>query len=239
MVNYFPIILAVFFGTIPAILWLWFFLAEDKNPESKKTIIEVFLYGMLFALITLYALYFIKPYLAFFLLIIIPAFSEEITKYLAFRFSAHKHHELDEPVDFMIYLITAALGFAAMENILMSFSSFLINPGIMPMFVLNIIRFMGATFLHALVSAILGYFIALSFYNLKNKIKTMITGFVLATFLHILFNLTMIKIIQATKLNVLILYIFLLAILMIGMLIFIFKCFKKLKKLKSICQMNS
>ncbi len=247
MVNYFPIILATFFGLIPTILWLWFFLGEDKNPESKKTIIEVFLYGMVFALIALYFLNYLKSYFTYhefgfallFLGIILVPFIEEITKYLSFRFTALKHHELDEPVDFMIYMITAALGFAAMENILMSFSLTHETNLIESMFFLNIVRLVGANFLHALCSAILGYFLALSFYRLKDKKRLILIGFTLATLLHISFNLIMMNVTQAESLNNFILYFSLLIMLLLGTFILVLQCFRKLKKLKSICLMNS
>ncbi len=243
MVNSFPILSAAFFGTIPAVIWLFFFLPEDKNPESKKIILEVFLYGMLFALIALHALFFVRPYLlAFFLVaILFSAFFEELTKYLTIRLVIFKHHELDEPIDFMIYMITAALGFAAMENILYSFTGFLTSSetfGIatQSMLWLNLIRFTGATLLHALVSAILGYFLALSFYHSKKRL--VVFGFLIATLLHVLFNFIMIQVVQATQTIVLVNYFVLLIVLMVAMLMFVLLCFRKLKKIKSICQKN-
>ncbi len=261
MVNYLSIIMSFFFGTIPALIWLFFFLPEDKNPECKKKIIEVFLSGMIFALIAIFPIFFIKPYIiglmessflklisfyffgcsVVFLTVIITPFFEEIAKYLSVKFSVFKSKELDEPVDFMIYMIVAALGFSAMENILYSFEFYLSSDSFYntTLFVVfyNIIRFIGATFLHALASAILGYFWALSFYHLKHKKKIMVIGFILAIFLHGLFNWVIIAIEQAIELKTNPLIYFLLLILLISsMLIFVLKCFEKLKKIKSICQ---
>ncbi len=237
-----PIIIAVFFGTFPALIWLFFFLSEDKDPECKKTVLEVFLYGMLSALVALYVLsYVIESYLLTFFLVAIlfSAFFEEITKYLTVRLVIFKHHELDEPVDLMIYMITTALGFAAMENVLYSFTGFLSSPaetfGIIAqsMLWLNLVRFTGATLLHALASAIVGYFLALSIYYSKKRI--LITGIILATLLHVSFNLVMIQIMQAVQTTTLLIYFFLLVLLMMAAIIFVLNCFKKIKKIKSIC----
>ena len=46
------------------------------------------------------------------------ALVEEVVKFMAIRFMILNDPEFDEPVDAMIYMITASLGFAAIENIL-------------------------------------------------------------------------------------------------------------------------
>ena len=49
---------------------------------------------------------------------IVAGFVEEYFKYLVVRFKVLNSPEFDEPVDAMIYMIIAGLGFAALENIL-------------------------------------------------------------------------------------------------------------------------
>jgi RsiW-degrading membrane proteinase PrsW (M82 family) len=44
--------------------------------------------------------------------------NREIFKYLVVRFKVIKNPAFDEPTDIMLYMIIAALGFAAVENIL-------------------------------------------------------------------------------------------------------------------------
>src|SRR3989344_4852454 len=94
---------------------------------------------------------------------------EEFLKYgAAFVVAFHairinKNKYIDEPVDPLIYMITAALGFAALENTL-----FLINPllggdalsGILT----GNLRFIGASLLHVLASGVVGLAPGLGFY---------------------------------------------------------------------------
>jgi len=87
----------------------------------------------------------------------------------------------------MLYMIIAALGFAAFENILLLFG-LMETYSASDIFLVNTIRFVQAVLLHALASGILGYFIALSFYKKKRRGFLTILGLLLATLLHGLFN---------------------------------------------------
>jgi RsiW-degrading membrane proteinase PrsW (M82 family) len=89
----------------------------------------------------------------------------------------HNHKYFDEPIDAMVYMITAAMGFAALEN-----AVFLIAPVGEP-FEMMIFRFVGATLLHALASGLLGY------YWIKGKV---FLGLTVATVLHLFFNILII-----------------------------------------------
>ena len=105
--------------------------------------------------------------------------------------------EFDEPVDAMVYMITAGLGFAAMENIL--YLSRTIQEGISIHATLGmhaqatlsvwLLRFTGATLLHTLSSALLGYFLALSWFFQHHRRKLFYIGLVLATIFHFTFNI--------------------------------------------------
>jgi len=92
---------------------------------------------------------------------------EETFKYLIIKFFVLKDSCLDEPVDLPLYMIIAALGFATAENILL-FSGYPFQMITEP-FELAIVRFLGATLLHALASGIIGIFLALAFYWLRQK----------------------------------------------------------------------
>jgi len=74
--------------------------------------------------------------------------------FVVFLIAFHSTY-LDEPIDYAIYLITGALGFAAVENIL-----FLIEPALQQdiSFIIETgtLRFLGATVLHSVLAAILG-----------------------------------------------------------------------------------
>ncbi len=97
----------------------------------------------------------------------------------------------------MIYMITAALGFAAMENIIylartvqQGFALDLAAPDqISALLAVWTLRFTGATLLHALASALLGYFLALSWFFHEHRSKLLVIGLVMATVFHFTFNI--------------------------------------------------
>lgn len=95
--------------------------------------------------------------------------------------------DFDEPIDAMIYMVVAGLGFAAMENILFLFKAF--PDGIEATLSTWALRFVGATFLHALAAAITGYFIAMAWFFYGHAYKLIAVGLALATLFHFTFNL--------------------------------------------------
>jgi len=244
--NYF---LLIILGILPSLIWLLYFLKKDVNPEPKKIILKIFLYGMLSPL----------PIVAFVLLlnffqlqddfdrfialsmllltlnILFFATIEEILKYLAVKINL-KNSEIDEPTDIMLYMITAGLGFAALENILILFGAHPIFT-LPDIFILSFLRFISATFLHALCSGIVGYFWALSFFEIKNRKKLLITGLIIASFLHGLYNFSILIIWEF--LGFLILAALIVITILIGLFIFILFGFKKLKKMKGVCKVEN
>jgi len=228
----------IFFGLAPSIVWLWFFLKKDKHPESKRMILRTFFYGMLAtvptALIELGFFETVKtfpiPSLLFAILYALVGigFVEEILKYLVVKKTVLNHREFDEPVDAMIYMIVAALGFAALENLLILLPM-IANFQFFDAAFVSIFRFVGATFLHALASGLVGYFLALSLSQTKNRLKLMAKGIVIATLLHGLYDLSIMKVEGNAK--------FILpVIILMGLIIFITIGFQKIKRLKSICK---
>lgn len=126
---------------------------------------------------------FVSNVVAFFTL---AAFIEEYMKYWIVRHSVVAKPDFDEPHDSIIYMIAAALGFAAMENILIAFKIY--PEGFAATIGIIALRFTGATLLHALASGIVGYFLGLAwfFYHFKKQIVAF--GLILASFLHLIFN---------------------------------------------------
>ncbi len=202
------IVLASLAGILPAILWLWFWLREDDaHPEPRRIIVLTFMYGVIsvpFAFI--FQLIFNSvfgvveaeavrnlPFLSAFGIIFVWAFIEEYVKYIAAWHGGLKKSVTDEAIDVPIYMISAALGFAAFENIL-----FLVQPlisGNTQEFVATIgLRFVGASLVHIASSALIGLFIGYSLFFMKTVRRRYIAaGFILATILHALFNLFIIK----------------------------------------------
>lgn len=168
--------------------------------------------------------------LSFLNIFIAVALVEEFLKYLVIRGKVLVSSELDEPIDIMLYMIIAALGFAASENILILFSLGSSSP-LTEVFSISIFRFVGATFLHTLVSGLLGFFLALSIFKTGSRGKIVISGLISATFLHGLFNFSIIEMKGVFSFLIPALILFCLAI-------FLTFAFQRLKKIKSVCKIN-
>ncbi|MCD6402240.1 PrsW family intramembrane metalloprotease [bacterium] len=190
-------------GVLPSFIWLFYYLRKDIHPEPKLLVLKIFFYGMLVALPAFFIeLGFQEVIRGFNLPLKISktinvflgvAFVEESLKYLVVREKVFKHPEFNESIDAMLYMIIAALGFAATENILILFkigSQFLLSQTLLVL----IIRFFGATFLHALASGMVGFQIAFSFLKYqRERFGEIGAALLFAAFLHGLFNLFIIK----------------------------------------------
>lgn len=186
---------ALLAGILPALLWLWFWLREDNlHPEPRALLAISFLMGMI---VVVFAIGFEKiafdfindqtyRYIAW-------AAIEEITKFLGIAFILFNSKYMDEPIDAMIYCITVALGFSALENTL-----FILSPLHEGEFAKGIVtgnmRFIGATLVHTVCSAIIGFSIGIVYYkNAFIKTITVTSGVILAVVLHAGFNLSIIN----------------------------------------------
>ncbi|KKW35581.1 MAG: hypothetical protein UY83_C0006G0058 [Candidatus Adlerbacteria bacterium GW2011_GWA1_54_10] len=183
------IFVAVIGGVLPALLWLFFWLREDRcEPEPRRYIIFAFLAGMAAVPLVLPLERQAMQYYSGTVLLLAWAALEEIFKFGAAYIGALRSRAFDEPLDALIYLVTAALGFAALEN-----TFFLITPlqqgDILRSVVMGDLRFVGATLLHTLASATVGLSLALSYYKpaLERKLYAL-AGVILAIFLHLVFN---------------------------------------------------
>jgi len=240
----FYIIIYIFFGILPSLTWLSYYLTKDLHPEPKKMILKIFLWG---AFITL-PVFFVQigltsllgeinigpmaQSIVYWFLII--SLTEELFKYLVVKIKVMNSPHLDEPVDIMIYMVVAALGFAALENVLyllspigqMSFDQVIYRT----MFI-GLIRFVGATFLHTLCSAVIGYAMAISLFDQKNKMLEFISGLTVAVVLHGLYDFSIMTLSGNMKFVIPIIIILTLAFL-------VFSGFEKLKKMKGITKLN-
>jgi len=187
--EYLPLIL----GILPSFAWLFFYLEEDPHPEPKKLIFETFLAGAVSTFIVLafqniFNNWAVPRGVAQYSLLsfLVLGAIEELFKFGSARLVIRKHLEnFDEPVDAMIYIIVAALGFSAVENIAAAHNAQ------QTAFETTTLRFIGATLLHTLSSGLLGYYWARSL--LENKRSLLITGFVLSSLLHAIFNYLIIR----------------------------------------------
>jgi len=182
-------VIAFLGGLIPALFWLWFWLREDReNPEPWRLIALAFVGGMMVVPIALpiqkYALDNFSGDNLIFTWVII----EESLKYAVALLVVLWHKAVDEPIDVIIYMITIALGFAALENALFIFNP-LVAGDIANSALTGFFRFLGATLLHVLASGTIGAFLALAFYK-SNRLKLAFgaVGLFVAIILHALFN---------------------------------------------------
>lgn len=182
--------LALLGGVLPALAWLWFWHREDRaHPEPRSMIALAFLAGMIAVAIVIP----IQKGVAGFIAAGMPVFAtwsliEEVTKYVVARVTVLRSAENNEPIDAVMYMVTVALGFAAVENAL-----FLISPitggDIIETVLTGNLRFVGATLLHVVSSAVVGIALALSFYKPKRtKRQYALWGVILAIILHAGFN---------------------------------------------------
>lgn len=189
------VLIPAFAGFIPALFWLWFWLREDrKNPEPKLTILAVFLAGAASTMIALplqkYTPELIGGNLAQpdFVILLLWAGAEELSKYIAAAYVALSTRYFDEPIDAMIYMLTAALGFAALENSLYIFNGFN-GGGITEVIQIGNSRFLGATLLHVVSSVVAGGALAFAFKK-RPSVRVLYTtlGLITASVLHALYN---------------------------------------------------
>jgi len=186
-----------------------FWLQEDNNhPEPLKRILKAFFGGMLmvpialFLQLTLHKTFEIPynildllrtSFLGGSLAVFIFAGIEEALKFLAAYFIGIRSEDSDEAVDVMVYMIAAALGFAALENTLHLFTPLLAGETTAAFFTGNM-RFIGATLIHVSSSAVVGFALALAFFQKKSsRIEHIIFGLFIATLLHTIFNLFIIN----------------------------------------------
>lgn len=228
---------AFFGGLLPASLWLWFWLQEDSvHPEPRGLIVVTFIAGIIAVILVLPVQSVVYSFFAnlpasfsglgtvplFFCLAIV----EEIMKFFAAYVVAMRSRAFDEPIDAVIYMVTAALGFTALENALFLFDP-LRGGHIIDSIITGNMRFIGASILHVMSSALVGLALALSFYKPRKTRRQMIfVGIIMAAVLHTTFNLS---IISESGSNMFVTFL-VLWFLVVGLLLF----FEKIKRLSPI-----
>jgi RsiW-degrading membrane proteinase PrsW (M82 family) len=182
-------VIAFLGGLIPALFWLWFWLREDKaRPEPKWLIASAFIAGMAVVPLVLPLQKFAIDRFSGDNLIFVWVIIEEVLKYSAALIVVLWNKAVDEPIDTIIYMITIALGFAALENALFIFNP-LIAGDISNTLLTGNFRFLGATLLHVLASGTVGAMMAFAFYKSNAlKITFATLGLFIAIVLHALFN---------------------------------------------------
>ncbi len=189
-------IYALLGGILPALVWLLFWLREDRrHPEPDGLILKTFFFGMISVVLVLpfqKGIDFLFPGWVT-LPVILWATLEEIFKFFAGYFGGLHSVEDNEPIDPMIYMITAALGFVALENTLFILGP-LLEQDIPQTILTGNLRFIGASLLHVIASGFIGAMLSFSFYkSLRKKVKAVFLGVIGAIGIHITFNLLIVS----------------------------------------------
>lgn len=193
-------------GIVPALFWMWFWMHEEhKHNEPKRTLVLTFVLGM----VAVFVSYFLQKNIASYLHVqlastesfnleaqiqdhpvvtLIYVIIEELAKFFAAYVVVFRLKWFREPIDAFIYLMTAALGFAAMENTLYMLQP-LMSGETIESIVTGHTRFIGSSVLHVASSGMLSVFIGLSFCKSPMVREFRIwLGLLVAVAIHWLFN---------------------------------------------------
>lgn len=193
--NPLTLIFALIAGIVPSFIWLHYWMSEDDvKPEPLGLVVLTFIAGMLgvIAVIPLQK-FFLHQFSDNTVLIVIWAACEELVKYLAFALLVLRTKEITEPIDYPIYLMTAALGFAALENSFFLIHPFSVQDTTVALLTTNL-RFLGSTLLHSVCTGMIGLMLGLAFFQNKTiKFYSLVIGFIMAVGLHSIFNFFIMK----------------------------------------------
>ncbi len=185
MKDYLIHFLAFFFALAPALLWLVLWYKKDsKEPEPKKMIARSFIYGCL-AILPILGIghvlnhspnlmefwntfagktFYISVVVATFLLAVL----EEGLKHIAvLELGSRLKIEFNQIVDGVIYSVSAALGFAFMENIFYFFEALITNGISQSFWPIFAFRSFGTMMGHTIFSGVFGLFWGYAFLSMK------------------------------------------------------------------------
>lgn len=176
-------------AVVPTLLILWFFLARDRHPEPRAVLLRTFGLGVLSTLpaglLELGLEAAIEPAalsptaqsltFAFFG----AALCEELLKFWIVYGYCRRHASFDEPMDGIIYGVTASLGFATLENVLYVASN---GMGV------AIARALLAVPGHACWGALMGYYVGQAHFGTQQRQRMLALALGLPILLHGLYD---------------------------------------------------
>jgi RsiW-degrading membrane proteinase PrsW (M82 family) len=207
------LILVPILAFIPALFWFFIFLKEDRfDPEPKKLLIKLFILGAaagFLAGLLESAFFLLTPavleqafanflsgqglpansisLITIVILTIIGLVAiEEILKIGVVKKFAFNEPHFTQIVDGAIFGISAALGFAVLEN-LGYFFEIAVKQGIAVLMVTFVLRFFASTLMHALTTGVSGYYLGRA--KFSGKMALYWRGLILAIAIHSGFNI--------------------------------------------------
>ncbi len=185
---------------VPALVWVWLFREQDLyEKEPPGALAVTFLAGMLAVIPAILleepfrmVMETGSPVSRMVIAFLVVGLGEEALKLLAVYLAAYRQTEFTEVIDGMIYSITAALGFAAVENMLYTLAfGIQIAPA----------RALISSLAHGAFSGLGGYHLGLARFATEGAAWKAISGLILAAFLHGVYN-TLIMLRIASPLSV-------------------------------------
>ncbi len=194
MVLAFALLLAV----IPSALMLRYFIRSDAFPEPRRAIAITFAWGVastipavILALLLLAALDatiwdditspWIRGGAIAFLGAAIP---EELFKFAVLYFYCRRLADFDEPIDGVVYGVTASLGFATLENLL-----YVADGGIE----VAVARAITAVPGHAIFGAVMGFYFGLAHFEPQRRRLLFWAAYLSPVLLHGFYNTVLIS----------------------------------------------
>ena len=212
------VLLAFVAAFVPALVWLVFIYQRDRyEPEPKTLIFRLFLWGLAAGPwasgMNLLIAHVFAPSidtaqkqgalfiaaLLLFALVALSALNEEVMKYVVVSSRVRGDPAFNEPVDGMIYMSTAAIGFAAGENVVYILNTYFgligdtTRPGV-PLALINAflvtapLRALLSTFGHISWAGITGWFLSRHYLGHAPG-RVLVGGILLAASFHTAFNL--------------------------------------------------
>lgn len=159
------LVVGIVLALVPAACWLVFFYLQDRRePEPKRVVLRVFLFGALMAsgagqpiirdLFRVDEWLHGSVWLQLVGLIVIVGFTQEFFKYAAVRYTVFPTDEFDGRADGIIYGAAAGLGYATALNLVYVLS----NQGVVPF--VGSLRMVETALAQAAFGAVTGYFLA-------------------------------------------------------------------------------
>ncbi|MBD3244603.1 MAG: PrsW family intramembrane metalloprotease [Candidatus Moranbacteria bacterium] len=208
LIGLFFLITAVF----PVIFWILFFSYQDrKEPEPKKMVVKVFLWGIIVAFLAITfkkitailifeeTLSFTKKYLFYSLkdlslnkstvtILFLSAMGEEILKFFVLFKIIFNKKVFNQIIDGVVYGTTLALGFSFVENSLYFFEFFQ-KLDQASFFLLAFLRGIVSVLIHVCATGIIGFYLGKFKFKRKNKLYFLLIGLLGGILIHGIFNI--------------------------------------------------
>lgn len=179
--------LIVLASILPGFLWLWYFHKHDRfEQEPISEIVKCLVYGAVAVVPAIVLEYPFRNVLQnpsslwtrFLVSFFVIGLGEELCKFLAVYLAVYGSSTLNEPVDGIMYAVTAAIGFSMIENIFyISAFGLAVAP----------LRAVFASLAHTSFTGLMGYFLGHGKFS-PQPYQQMSLGLGAAVFLHGLYD---------------------------------------------------